>query len=565
MEFLSWMLEGSSRDTSRRLLVVEDDVDICDHVAHLLEGEGFEVDVAFDGEEALAILRAEPTFDLILLDLMLPKTDGWQFRSGSAQRSNLVGYTRRGHVRQHIGQSQGDRRRCVRSKPFEPDALIKAVRQVLERHRSADLARLTSLGRMAAGISHEVNNPLTYIYASLSMARSTLTTARARSKAEPIPLGSELSSIDAAIERALEGVDRVRSIMNGVRLFIRAPDERRGPVDVRDVIEHALAVLGHEVRQKAFVEKHLEDVPIVAGNAGQLAELFMNLVTNALDSIPPGNPQGHCLTVRSTSSHRGEVLVDVEDTGSRIAEDVRSSIFEPFFSTKPPGLGTGLGLSICHGIVRSHGGSIEVETQPGRGTRVRVLLPGILPEAARVPSASVRCHRLLIVDDDEHVGSALGRLLGQEYQTTVVRDAQGALELLKRTRQKPDVILCDFFSRSDDRAGSVRATSSGAPGTERSNDLHDGRRVHRPRAALSGQRVESVFGQTLHRRRFQESRRTSSTTCERRIADEDAGGIDGRRGGAPTKRARSRSQVGAGSKHAHRRRCATHKQPRSWR
>jgi CheY-like chemotaxis protein len=235
--------------------------------------------------------------------------------------------------------------------------------------------------------------------------------------------------------------------MNGVRLFVRAPDERRGPVDVRDVIEHALSVLGHEVRQKAFVEKHLEEVPLVSGNAGQLGDLFVNLVTNALDSIPPGKPQEHRLMVRTSTSPRGEVVVDVEDDGSGMTDDVRNKIFEPFFSTKPPGFGTGLGLSICHGIVRSHGGSIEVETQAGRGTRFRVLLPGepSVATAPAAPTARTRRERLLIVDDDESVGSALGRLLGREYDTKVIVDPRAALEWLERARPRPDVILCDFF------------------------------------------------------------------------------------------------------------------------
>src|SRR5258708_6644270 len=343
------MLEGASRDTTCRLLVVEDDADICETVADLLTAERFEVRVAYDGEEALSILRAELNFDLIILDLMLPKTDGWQFRV--AQRSDplLSAIPVIAMSASTSDQAKAIDADAYVSKPFEPDALIRAVRMVLERHRSADLDRLTSLGRMAAGISHEVNNPLTYIYASLSMARSTLVATRAKAQTESIL--PELSSVDDSIARALEGVDRVRSIMNGVRLFVRAPDERHGPVDVRDVIEHALAVLGHEVRQKAFVEKHLEEVPLVSGNAGQLCELFVNLVTNALDSIPPGNAKEHCLTVRSSTSSRGEVVVDVEDNGSGIADDVRNKIFEPFFSTKPPGLGTGLGLSICHGIV----------------------------------------------------------------------------------------------------------------------------------------------------------------------------------------------------------------------
>jgi CheY-like chemotaxis protein len=207
-----------------------------------------------------------------------------------------------------------------------------------------------------------------------------------------------------------------------------------------------LSVLAHEVRQKASVERHLEEVPIISGNPGQLGELFVNLVTNALDSIPPDHPQAHCLTIRTGTSPRGEIVVEVEDTGSGIADDVRDRIFDPFFSTKPPGLGTGLGLSVCHGIARSHGGSIDVETRPERGSCFRVRLPGAPPQAAVTQGASARKPRLLIVDDDERVADALGRLLGRDYEVTVVRGGQEAIDLIERGKQpKPDIILCDFF------------------------------------------------------------------------------------------------------------------------
>jgi signal transduction histidine kinase len=438
-------MTGESVDLRQRLLVVEDDPDVCENVRLLLEEEGFEVEVASDGAEALDILRARPSFDLILLDLMLPKTDGWQFRV--AQRADPVLSAIPVLV---MSASTSAKARAIDAdayvpKPFDPEALTNAVRQVLERRRHADLDRLTSLGRMAAGIAHEVNNPLTYIYASLSLVRSTIAAARAKSRREPEELASDLASIDASIDRAMEGVDRVRSIMNGVRLFIRAPDERRGPVDVRDVIEHTLSVLGHEVRQKAQLDKHLEEVPILWANAGQLGDLFVNLVTNALDSIPAGDPQAHVLTVRTSRSKRGEIVIDVEDTGSGIADDVRSKIFEPFFSTKAPGLGTGLGLSICLGIVRSQGGSIEVETRPGRGSCVRVRLPAERSSAGAEPVPVAKKVRVLIVDDDERVANALARLLEQEYETMVAGGAGEAFRLVAQGARKPDVILCDFF------------------------------------------------------------------------------------------------------------------------
>jgi signal transduction histidine kinase len=424
------------------VLIVEDDVDIREQVVEMLAGEGFEVDVATDGEEALTILRAHPSFDLILLDLMLPRTDGWQFRV--AQRadpalSSIPVIALSASKSAHAKAIDAD---AFVSKPFETDALVHAVRYVLERRRSAQMDRFVSLGRMAAGIAHEVNNPLTYIYASLSMAETALANPSSPSSENR---SSQIDGALASIRRAVEGVDRIRAIMSGVRLLIQAPDARRAPLDVRDIIETSLGMVELEAQRKARIEKHLDEVPIVSGNAGQLTQLVLNLVTNALDCFPEGKPEEHTISIRTTTSDRREVVIEVEDTGPGIPEEVRGKIFEPFFTMKPPGDGTGLGLSICQGIARSHGGTIEVESEPGQGTVFRVRLPGTQSAEGAPPSSSSRRQRLLIVEDDPLVGDALGRLLGQKYETTVLRDGAAAVDVLERGALRPDVILCDFF------------------------------------------------------------------------------------------------------------------------
>jgi signal transduction histidine kinase len=431
----------------RRLLVVDDNTDIREQIAELLQNEGFDVVGATDGEDALFILRRTPSFDLILLDLLLPKVDGWQFRV--VQRADpllcsIPVVAMSASTSAHAKAIDAD---AYVSKPFEPDALIGAVRHVLERHRSSQTDRLTSLGRMAAGIAHEVNNPLTYIYASLALADTALVGVRRKGSLTSEADSSKIDDAVDSIHRALEGVDRIRAIMSGVRLLIQAPDERRGLIDIRDVIESSLAIVEHEAKKKARVAKILDEVPIVSGNPGQLCQLIVNLVANALDSMTIGDATDHCLTIR-TSSTDGEAVIEVEDTGVGLPEDARGRIFEPFFTTKPPGVGTGLGLSICHGIARSHGGSIEVESEPGRGSCFRVRLPGAhAPEAAR-PSArpGPRRPRLLVVEDDVRVADALGQVLEQKYETTVVHAGEAALEFLEKPgNPKPDIILCDMF------------------------------------------------------------------------------------------------------------------------
>src|SRR6266542_129085 len=174
-----------SQQGQARLLVVEDDDDVREEIAHSMREEGFEVAVAWNGDEALALLRADPSFDLILLDLMLPKTDGWQFRLVQRAEPLLSAIPVIAMSASASAQAKAIDADAYVAKPFTYDALIAAVRQVLHQRRMVHLDRLASLGRVAAGIAHEVNNPLTYVYANLSMARNSLTASRVKPAAEP--------------------------------------------------------------------------------------------------------------------------------------------------------------------------------------------------------------------------------------------------------------------------------------------------------------------------------------------------------------------------------------------
>ncbi len=436
------MLQGS-QEVRARLLVVEDDDDVREEIGHTMRSEGFDVELAWNGDEALSILRNHPSFDLILLDLMLPKTDGWQFRLTQRADPLLSAIPVIAMSASTSAQARAIDADAYVPKPFTSDALIGAVRQVLQQRRMLHLDRLASLGRVAAGIAHEVNNPLTYVYANLSMARNSLTASRVKPAAEPHLTATQMAGIEASIERALEGVDRVRVIMDGVRLFVRAPEERHTPVDVRVVIDSSLAVLNHELQQKATVQKQLDDVPLIYGNRSHLGQLMINLLTNALDSVPLGNPQVHSLTVRTSTSAAGEIVIEVEDTGSGMSEEVRSRIFEPFFTTKPPGVGTGLGLSICHGIARSHGATIQVESHPGKGSCFRV----VFPKTSAITSSSLPAfehrRRVLVIDDDPITAAAVQRILELDNEVRVVADGEAALKLIDQEDAKPDVILCD--------------------------------------------------------------------------------------------------------------------------
>jgi PAS domain S-box-containing protein len=311
------------------------------------------------------------------------------------------------------------------------------------RHMHAQLAladRMASLGTLAAGVAHEINNPLALVQANLDFVLDQLG-ARAAA-GDPA-----LAGLRAAVEEARQGGDRVRAIVDDLRLFSR-PDERDlGPVDVRAAVESAIAMAWNEIRHRARLVRRLDEEAHVTGNPAQLGQVFLNLLVNGAQAIPIGAADRHTLTVEV--DRRGDrVIVTVTDTGAGIAPDALPHIFEPFFTTKMVGAGTGLGLSICHRIVSSLGGTLEVESAPGQGSTFRVDLPACpAPRPASAPPAPARAGRrgrLAVVDDEPLIGRALARLLGDDHEVTVFERARDAMAWLD-DGQACDVLICDLM------------------------------------------------------------------------------------------------------------------------
>ncbi len=228
--------------------------------------------------------------------------------------------------------------------------------------------RMASLGTLAAGIAHEVNNPLAYVTANLEFVIGRLREADASVQ------GGRTSELIQALTEAHEGADRVRKAMGDLKTFSRPDDEASGPVDVRRVVESAVNIAWNEIQQRARLVNECVDVPKVQANEAQLAQVVLNLIMNAVQSIPEGDPARHEIRI-ATRRSGDRVAIEVRDTGSGISEEVRGRIFDPYFTTRPVGTGTGLGLSVCHSIVTLLGGEIEVESEVGHGSLFRVLLP----------------------------------------------------------------------------------------------------------------------------------------------------------------------------------------------
>ncbi|HYO67356.1 MAG TPA: ATP-binding protein [Archangium sp.] len=348
--------------------------------------------------------------------------------------------------------------------PIEFDgarAVVVMARDVTERKRmQAQLLqtdRLSMVGTLAAGVGHEINNPLSYVQANLALALES--TSRLASESVGAGPGGpdaqrwaeQLGELRTLLQEAHEGALRVRNIVRDLKSFSRQEEEeRRSAVDVREPLGFSLKMAASELRHRAQLITKYEPVPLVHADASRLGQVFLNLLINAVQALPEENSAQNTLTVGVRLDASGRVAVNVSDTGAGIPPEVLARIFDPFFTTKPVGKGTGLGLSICHGIIRDLGGEISVRSEVGRGTTFTVLLPAMQPVAAAASSQaaqvgpSERRGRMLIIDDEPLVARSLSRLIGRQHQVTVVVNAQEGLERL--TSGEPfDIVFCDLM------------------------------------------------------------------------------------------------------------------------
>ncbi|HEX8726725.1 MAG TPA: ATP-binding protein [Gemmatimonadaceae bacterium] len=239
--------------------------------------------------------------------------------------------------------------------------------------RVAQAEKLAALGTLAAGVMHEINNPL----ATIAAAAESL---GLRVDEGGLAGDALVAELRAALQLIAHEVSRCSGIVAGVLDFSRPRPLRREPVPVNALVQRTLFLLKHHARFKTLrvVTRLDEGAPNVVGNDEQLIQVLMALLLNAMDAMD-GGPDGGEIRVRTGPAGGGQVLVEVADDGVGIRRDVLPRIFEPFFTTKPVGRGTGLGLSVCYSIVSDHGGRIEVNSTFGRGSSFRVLLPAEVP------------------------------------------------------------------------------------------------------------------------------------------------------------------------------------------
>lgn len=337
--------------------------------------------------------------------------------------------------------------------PFEYEgkpSVLTMGRDVTERRmlqaRLVQADRLAALGTMAAGVAHEINNPLAYLMLNLDWI--------ARKLSAGVNDPSSVEALAEMLNEARRGAQRVATIVRELRSFSRADGETKGAIDLGAVVRSAVKISGHEIRPRARLTIALESAPLVHANEGRLEQVVLNLLLNAAQALPPGRTATNEIRVVVRVDAEGRAVLEVSDNGDGIAPEVLSRIFDPFFTTKPPGVGTGLGLSICHGIVTSLGGQITVHSMPSEGTTFRVVMPTTLgtpePEppsqSARPPAPALgeTRARVLVIDDEIQIANTLRELLSVEHDVTAATSGAEALAAMQAGHNF-EVIFCDLM------------------------------------------------------------------------------------------------------------------------
>ena len=226
---------------------------------------------------------------------------------------------------------------------------------------------MASLGRLVAGVAHEINNPVSFISTSIAPLRRRLTQAAALAPASSRRALEEAEDLTGIMAR---GAERTAAIVKDLRSFSHLGEAVRKSVDLHEGLEVTLRLLEPRWRGRIEVHRDYGTLPAVECDPGQLNQVFMNVLANACDAIRDDGKIW--ITTRTVDS---DVTITIRDDGPGIAPDVLAHVFDPFFTTKDVGGGSGLGLAISHTLVGAHGGRIEVESAPGAGATFRITLP----------------------------------------------------------------------------------------------------------------------------------------------------------------------------------------------
>lgn len=440
---------------SLRVLLVEDSPDDAQLLKLELLNQGYAATMTrVDTRQGLARALDQGAYDVVLCDHRLPGMDALSALSMVQERgldipfiivsnviseSSAIEVMRAGAHDFLFKHSLGKIGAIIERETCEAE--LRAERRRMQQQLLlAD--RLSSVGMLAAGIAHEINNPLAYVLGNVDFAMERLASGRSLD-------GAELAEVVQALGQAREGSARIGHITRDLKVFCRSDAEpTAGPVNVRRVMESSISMAWNQIRHRAQLTRRFERVPVVNGDEHRLGQVFLNLLVNAAQAFPEDRMADNEIVV-AIRVEDGKVLIEVEDNGNGMSPEQLSRAFEPFYTTKPAGVGSGIGLSICRSIVTDMGGEIGCQSLRGSGTTFRVELPAqeavvhtTLPPRAELPQLPTS--RVLVIDDEPALGAVVRRLLRGEHKVVSFVDAREALKLLERDADF-DVIMCDIM------------------------------------------------------------------------------------------------------------------------
>lgn len=415
-----------------KILIIDDETSFRQFIVRVLEDFGYTCFQAGNIDEARETLKKND-IDLCLLDILMPGKSGDKYLKELKRTYPEIA------VIMSTGISTFEMAEtCIYLgvddylvKPFEPERLLISLRNVFERRRllqenkfhlqhlehqlqeQAEILRksqslliqqekLASIGQLAAGVAHEINNPLGFVSGNLRALKkysariaefkeifdevvATLNSENQQellSRQRKIKLNTILADMPDLIDDSLEGMKQIDDIVNSLKTFSRTESDEAVCLDVNECLESAIKIVWNEIKYNSKLEKDLSDLPDIKGYPQQLAQVFMNLLVNASHAIVSDG-----LISVKTSATENAISITITDNGCGIAKENLKKIFDPFFTTKPSGKGTGLGMSIASDIVMKHGGKIGVVSEVGKGSAFTI----ILPQPATVEQGGMAC------------------------------------------------------------------------------------------------------------------------------------------------------------------------------
>jgi len=385
------------------VLVIDDEETIRNLICTILESEGIESNKAADGEAGIKLFE-EYGPEIVITDVRMPKVDGIQVLKRVKEidpDTEVIVVTGHGEINLAIEALHLDASDFIQ-KPFAVNAFLVAMKRATDKIKMRGQLeqtqvqllqsdKMASLGQLAAGVAHEINNPIGFVNSNLGTLKkytdkivgvleelsrfiqkegreelkNQFDSIKRKSKIDFI-----IDDINSIIDESMEGTNRVKQIVLDLKNYSRVDSKKLEDYNINQGIESTLNIIRNEIKYNCEVQKELQDLPLIRCYPQQINQVIMNLLINASQAIK----ESGIITIKTQPIDKG-VKLEISDNGSGIPYDIIDKIFDPFFTTKEVGKGTGLGLATSYGIVEDHGGKIGVKSKVGEGTTFTIELP----------------------------------------------------------------------------------------------------------------------------------------------------------------------------------------------